>query len=395
MGEIRVGLVGYGFMGRAHSNAYRQVPFYFPELESKPVLKVLCERREEALKAAAAVMAWEDTETDFDALIARDDIDLIDIVTPNNVHVEMAIKAAQAGKHVLCEKPLAMNLAEAKQALAAVEAAGVVHMVCHNYRRAPAVALAKQMLEEGLLGTIYHWRSQYLQDWMIDPEKPAVWRVQKATAGSGALGDLLAHSADLALWLVGDIERVCCDMETFVKERPPLGDIDAMLGAGAGAGEKLKVDVDDCVVALARFANGAVGTLEATRFAPGHRNYNFFEINGSKGSIRFKFERMNELEYYNVEDPVGRQGFRTIQVTEDVHPFLGLPDGGGRYWPPGHIIGYEHTFINTVADLMVGIQKGESPAPTFADAVKTQAVLEACEGSAYAGGWEEVESFQS
>ena len=248
------------------------------------------------------------------------------------------------------------------------------------------------MIADGVLGTIYHWRSQYLQDWMMDPEMPAVWRAQKAIAGSGALGDLLAHSIDLALWLVGDIERVCCDMETFVKERPALGGVDATLGATAGGGERVKVDVDDGVVALARFANGALGTMEATRFAPGRRNYNWFEVNGSKGSIIFNLERMNELEYYNVEDPVGRQGFRTIQVTEDVHPFLGLPDGGGRYWPPGHIIGYEHTFINTVADLMVGIEKGESPAPTFADAVKTQAVLEACEGSAEAGGWAEVES---
>ncbi len=390
MGDIRVGLVGYAFMGRAHSNAYRQVPFYFPELETQPVRKVLCGRSEEPLKAAAAAMGWEETETDFDALIQRDDVDLIDIVTPNNVHVEMAIKAAQAGKHVFCEKPLAMNLAEAKQALAAVEAAGVVHMVCHNYRRAPAVALAKQMLEEGLLGTIYHWRSQYLQDWLLDPQTPAVWRTQKAIAGSGALGDLLAHSIDLALWLVGDIDRVCCDMETFVKERPPLAGIDASLGTTAAAGEKVKVDVDDGVVALARFANGALGTLEATRFAPGHRNYNFFEVNGSKGSIRFNLERMNELEYYNVEDPVGRQGFRLIQTLEEVHPFMGVPEGGGRYWPPGHIVGYEHTFINTVADLLVGIEKSESPAPNFADAVKTQAVLEACDSAAAAGGWAEV-----
>ena len=387
MGEIRVGLVGYAFMGRAHSNAYRQIPFYFPEIESEPVLKVLCGRSPEPLRQAAAVMGWEETETDFDALIAREDIDLIDITTPNNVHVEMAIKAAQAGKHVFCEKPLAMSLAEAKKAQEAVEAAGVVNMICHNYRRAPAVSLAKQMIDDGALGTIYHWRSQYLQDWLVDPQAPAVWRTQKAIAGSGALGDLLAHSIDLALWLVGDIERVCCDMETFVEERPPLGGIDAALGATAAHGEKVKVDVDDGVVALARFANGALGTMEATRFAPGHRNYNFFEINGSEGSLRFNLERMNELEYYDCADPDGQQGFRVIQATENVHPFMGVPDGGGRYWPPGHIIGYEHTFINTVADLLKGIEAGESPAPTFADAVKTQAVLQACEDSANEGSW--------
>jgi len=361
MGEIRVGLVGYAFMGRAHSNAYRQIPFYFPEIGSQPVLKVLCGRSPEPLAQAAAVMGWEDTETDFDALVARDDIDLIDITTPNNVHVEMAIKAAQAGKHVFCEKPLAMSLAEARQAQEAVEAAGVVNMICHNYRRAPAVSLAKQMIDDGALGEIYHWRSQYLQDWLVDPQAPAVWRTQKEIAGSGALGDLLAHSIDLALWLVGDVERVCCDMETFIEERPPLGGIDAALGASAGAGEKVKVDVDDGVVALARFANGALGTMEATRFAPGHR-----------------------------ADPDGQQGFRVIQATEGVHPFMGVPDDGGRYWPPGHILGYEHTFINTVADLLMGIEKGESPAPTFADAVKIQAVLEACEDSADEGGWTEV-----
>jgi len=391
MGEIRVGLVGYAFMGRTHSNAYRQIPFYFPEIESKPVLKVLCGRSPEPLAQAAAIMGWEDTETDFDALVARDDIDLIDITTPNNVHVEMAIKAAQAGKHVFCEKPLAMSLAEARQAQEAVEAAGVVNMICYNYRRAPAISLAKQMINDGALGTIYHWRSQYLQDWLVDPQTPAVWRTQKEIAGSGALGDLLAHSIDLALWLVGDIDRVCCDMETFIEERPPLGGIDATLGASAGAGDNVEVDVDDGVVALARFANGALGTMEATRFAPGHRNYNFFEINGSQGSLRFNLERMNELEYYGCADPDGQQGFRVIQATEGVHPFMSVPDGGGRYWPPGHIIGYEHTFINTVADLLKGIEAGESPAPTFADAVKTQAILEACENSADAGGWMQVE----
>jgi len=368
-------------MGRAHSNAYRQIPFYFPEIESKPVLKALCGRSPEPLAQAAAVMGWEETETDFDTLVACDDIDLIDITTPNNVHAEMVIKAAQAGKHVFCEKPLAMSLAEAREAQEAVEAAGVVNMICHNYRRAPAVSLAKQMIDDGALGTIYHWRSQYLQDWLVDPQAPAVWRTQKEIAGSGALGDLLAHSIDLALWLVGDIERVCCDMETFVDERPPLG----------GSGEQIKVDVDDGVVALARFANGALGTMEATRFAPGHRNYNFFEINGSGGSLRFNLERMNELEYYDCADSDGQQGFRVIQTTEGGHPFMGVSDNGGRYWPPGHIIGYEHTFINTVADLLKGIEAGESPAPTFADAVKTQAILEACENSAEAGGWAEVE----
>ncbi len=393
MKEVRVGLVGYNFMGRAHSNAYRQVAIYFPELEAQPVQKVICGRSEGPLTAAAAQLGWEEAETNFDELLQRDDVDLIDICTPNNVHVPMAIKAAQAGKHVLCEKPLAMNLAEAREALAAVQEAGVVHMVCHNYRRVPAIALAKKMIEDGDLGTIYHWRGTYLQDWLLDPAAPLVWRCKKEIAGSGVLGDLVAHSVDLALWLVGDIDRVACDMETFVKQRPLLESVDTGLGATAAESAEMgAVDVDDGVIALARFANGALGTFEATRFAAGRRNYNYFEINGSRGSLRFNLERMNELEYYNVDDPGDRQGFAVIQVTEPCHPFLGLPEQGGpRYWPPGHIIGYEHTFINTVADLMRGIASGENPRPSFEDAVKVQAVLEACEQSAQEQGWAEVE----
>lgn len=391
MREVRVGLVGYNFMGRTHSNAYRQVRVYFPELEAQPVQKVICGRNEERVKAAADQLGWEEVETDFDRLVERDDIDLIDISTPNNVHVEMAIKAAQAGKDVFCEKPLGMNLAEAREGLAAVQKAGVVHMICHNYRRVPAVSLAKQMVDEGALGTIYHWRAQYLQDWLLNPQAPMLWRMRKEIAGSGALGDLMAHSIDLALWLVGDIDQVACDMATFVNQRPLAKTVDTGLGASAAEGSQMgTVDVDDGVVALARFANGALGTFEATRFATGHKNYNCFEINGSKGSIRFNLERMNELEYYNAEDPADRMGFEVIQTTDPSHPFMGLPDDGPRYWPPGHIIGYEHTFINTVADLMRGIASGESPRPNFEDGVKIQAVLEACEQAAEQGGWVQV-----
>ena len=393
MREVRVGLVGYNFMGRVHSNAYRQVRVYFPELEVQPVQRALCGRSEERVKAAAAQLGWDESETDFDRLVQRDDIDLIDISTPNNVHVAMATKAAQAGKHVFCEKPLALNLAEAREGLAAIQQTGVVHMICHNYRRAPAVSLAKQMIDQDALGTIYHWRATYLQDWLLDPQTPMVWRCRKEIAGSGVLGDLVAHSVDLALWLVGDIDRVACDMATFVKQRPLMAATDTGLGASAAKGGRMgTVDVDDGTVVLARFANGALGTFEATRFAAGRKNYNCFEINGSKGSIRFNLEQMNELEYYNAEAPAGRTGFQLIQATDPTHPFMGLPEGGGpRYWPAAHIIGYEHTFINTVADLMRGIAAGESPRPNFEDGVKVQAVLEACEQAAEEKNWAEVE----
>ena len=393
MKEVRVALVGYGFIGRAHTVAYRQVPFYYPDIEARPVMKVLCDADEAQLEAARQQPSWQEYDTDFDRVLQRDDIDLIDLCVPNNLHVPMAIKAIQAGKHIICEKPLAMSLAEARQALEAAQQAGVVHMVCHNYRRVPAIALAKKMINDGDLGTIYHWRGTYLQDWLVDPKAPLVWRCKKEVAGSGALGDLMAHHIDLALWLVGDIDRVICDMETFVKQRPVLsaGGTDVGLGTQAAEEQMGDVTVDDGSMALARFANGALGTFEATRFAPGRRNYNVFEINGSQGSVRFNLERMNELEYYNSDDPGDRQGFEVISVTEPVHPFMGLPDGMFRFWPPGHIIGYEHTFINTMAALVNGIATGENPDPSFEDAVKVQAVLEACEQSAQQQGWQEVE----
>ncbi len=386
MQEIGVGMVGYSFMGRAHSNAYRQVAFFYPEVPLKPVLKAICGRTKEAVDAAAQQFGWEEAVYDFDELLARDDIGLIDINTPNNMHVAMAIKAAQASKHIICEKPLGMNVAETEAALKAVQEAGVVHMLCHNYRRIPAVWLAKQMIEAGLLGEIYHWRATYLQDWLMDPSAPLFWRCQKEIAGSGALGDLMAHSIDLALWLVGDIEYVCGSWRTFVKQRPKLERTDSGLG-GAGSEEMGEVTVDDATVALAQFANGALGTFEATRFAAGHKNYNCFEINGSKGSIRFNLERMNELGYYNAQDACEEAGFTTIIANADCHPFQGLPGGGPRYWPGGHNIGYEHTFINTIYDLLEGIDKGQAPHPNFEDGVKIQKVLAAVEQSCQEAGW--------
>ena len=390
MKEVGVGLVGYNFMGRAHSNAYRQMPFFFPEAAGKPVMKVLCGRTKDRLESCAEQFGWEDTETKFARLLERDDVDVIDITSPNNQHVEMAIAAAKAGKHVFCEKPLSTNLADAKKALAAVKKAGCVHMICHNYRRAPAISLAKKMIANGDLGEIYHWRSFYLQDWLMPPDVPMMWRVQKKIAGSGSLGDLMAHSIDLALWMLGDISKISCTMKTFIKKRPKLDAFDTGLGGKAAADAPMgTVDVDDGVIALAEFKNGALGTMEATRYAAGRKNYNTFEVNGSQGSIVFNLERMNELEYYDCADASDRQGFRVIQATADDHPFMAT-DAGPRFWPVAHIIGYEHTFINTVYDLMEAIAKGKSVEPNFEDAVRTQAVLDACDRANKERAWVSV-----
>jgi predicted dehydrogenase len=388
--QLRVGLVGYNFMGRAHSNAWRQVKFYFPELKLEPVMVAICGRNREKVEAVRERFGWCEAVTSYDELLQRDDIDLVDITSPNNQHVEMVLKAAAAGKHIFCEKPLATNLADAKAALAAVKKAGVCHMICHNYRRAPAIALAKEMIAGGELGEIYHWRGFYLQDWLMSPEVPMMWRVQKAIAGSGSLGDLMAHSIDLANWMIGDIDSVACTMKTFIKKRPELSDVDAGLGGKAAKGAKMgTVDVDDGVITLARFKSGALGTFEATRFAAGRKNYNSFEVNGSKGSIVFNLERMNELEYYNCADPDKALGFRTIQATADAHPFMSFGNGP-RFWPVAHIIGYEHTFMNTVFDLIQGVAAKKSPAPNFEDAVKTQAVLEACDTANKQDAWVKV-----
>jgi len=388
--QLRVGLVGYNFMGRAHSNAWRQVKFYFPELKVEPVMVAICGRNQAKVEAVRERFGWCEAVTSYDELLQRDDIDLVDITSPNNQHVEMVLKAAAAGKHIFCEKPLATNLADAKAALAAVKKAGVCHMICHNYRRAPAIALAKQMIAGGELGEIYHWRGFYLQDWLMSPDVPMMWRVQKKIAGSGSLGDLMAHSIDLANWMVGDIDSVACTMKTFIKKRPELSDVDAGLGGKAAKGAKMgTVDVDDGVITIARFKSGALGTFEATRFAAGRKNYNSFEVNGSKGSIVFNLERMNELEYYDCADPDKALGFRTIQATADAHPFMSFGNGP-RFWPVAHIIGYEHTFMNTVFDLIQGVAAKKSPAPNFEDAVKTQAVLEACDLANKQDAWVKV-----
>ena len=371
--EIGVGLVGYKFMGRAHSNAYRQVGRFF-DLELYPRMRAICGRDEAGVRDAAASLGWEGYETDYRRLLERDDIDLVDVATPGSNHHEIAIAALAAGKHVLCEKPLANTLEESREMLEAARKAeaGTVNMVCFNYRRAPAVQLAKRLIEEGRLGEIRHWRAVYLQDFILDPELPLIWRFRREVAGSGALGDIGAHLIDLAHFLVGQIAQVVGTTETFIKERP--------LEGGGGTGE---VTVDDAAAFLARFGNGATGTFEATRLAPGRKNHNSFEINGTNGSLAFDLERMNELGVYFEDDAPDVKGFRTVLVTEPDHPYT------AAWWPPGHIIGYEHTFVHTIKDLLDGIAAGKSPAPTFQDGYRCQAVLDAVERSVEGKTWTE------
>jgi predicted dehydrogenase len=377
--EIRIGMVGYQFMGKMHSHAYRDFPFYF-ETDVKPVLQAISGRNEKAVKTAADKMGWATYETDWRRLIERDDIDVIDIATPNDTHAEIAIAAAEAGKHIIIEKPLAMNVKQAESMLEAVQRNNVIHMICHNYRFSPAVQYAKKLIDEGRLGKLYHIRANYLQDFIVDPTFPLVWRLQKEVSGSGALGDIGAHSIDLARFLVGEFKEIVAMMETFIKERP-LAALQGGLSATADTEKLGAVTVDDAVAFLARFDNGVFGTFEATRFAQGNRNKNKFEINGDKGSIRWDMENMNNLEVYLADDDQGLQGFRLINCTEEHHPYA------GAYWPAGHIIGYEHTFINLVHDFMQALGNGIQPKPDFEDGVKNQKVLEAIEESAMRKRW--------
>jgi predicted dehydrogenase len=357
-------------MGRAHSNAYRQVtPFFSPRLT--PRLKVLCGRNKANVEKAARQLGWDEAATDWEEVVRRPDIDIVDISTPGDLHAPIAIAAAQAGKVVFCEKPLANTVKDAERMLTAVRQAGVLHMLCHNYRRVPAVMLAKHLIEDGQLGEIRHFRGTYLQDWITDPKLPLLWRFDRKQAGSGALGDIAAHVVDLARFLVGEISEVAGDLETFIRTRP-------LVGSPRKSG---RVTVDDASAALVRFANGAMGTVEATRLAPGRKNYNRFEINGSRGSVAFDLERMNELELYLESDRKGTRGFRTILVTESDHPYV------KAWWPPGHIIGYEHTFTHTVFDLLEAIAGGKVPAPNFVDGVRNQRVLEAIERSSKTRRW--------
>lgn len=384
MKELRIGMVGYKFMGKAHSHAYRDLPMFFPNTV-KPIMQAICGRNEAAVREAASQFSWQSWETDWRELVKRDDIDLIDINAPSDAHKEIAIEAAAHGKHLLCEKPLALTLSDAREMLQAAEEAGVKHMISFNYRFVPAVQLAKKLIDEGRLGRIYHFRAWFLQDWLTDPEFPLVWRLQKDIAGSGAHGDLGAHLIDLAHYLLGDMTEVVGMNETFVKERPIPSAMTGLSASKSGDGAKGNVTVDDACLFMTKFADGALGSFEATRYATGHRCTNAFEINGSKGSVKFDFERMNELQVYFTDDADDVQGFRRVLATDPAHAYM------EAWWPPGHTIGYEHTFIHEVYELMEALREDRMPVPNFHDGVKCQAVLEAVERSIAERRWVHID----
>ena len=383
---LRVGMIGYRFMGKAHSNAWRQAPHFFP-LKAKIDMHTICGRDRTAVEEARKQLGWENSSTDWREVVDSPEIDIIDINTPNDSHAEIAIAAAKAGKHILCEKPLAMTVAQCQEMVDAAKKAKVVHMVCHNYRRIPAIALAKKLIDEGAIGEIYHYRARYAQDWIVDPKFPLVWRLQKGISGSGTHGDINAHIIDIARYLVGEFKEVCGLMHTFIKERPIMDDSGKGQGLGGKGGQKMgKVTVDDAAMFIGRFQNGALANLEATRFALGRKNHIEFEINGSKGSLHFDLEDMNRLDFFDNTQPADRQGFRDILVTQPggTHPFV------GAWWPPGHIIGYEHTFVHTVADFVNAVIDGKPVQPTFEDGLRNERVLEAVEESAKSRQWVKV-----
>jgi predicted dehydrogenase len=371
---LRIGLIGRGFMGRTHSNAYRRLANFFPDLGVLPVLKAVCSRNEEKVKAFAEQWGYESYETDWKALIARDDIDAVDICTPNDTHAEIAMAAAKAGKMILCEKPLSRTLDEAKQMVESVEKAGVKNTVWYNYRRVPAVTLAKQLVDEGKLGRIFHYRANFLQDWTISPELPqggeGLWRLDADAAGSGVTGDLLAHCIDTAMWLNGGIKDVSAVTETFIKER-----------VHQDSGKKQKVGIDDACIFHCHFDNGSLGLFESTRYARGHKALYTFEINGEHASIRWDLHDLNRLEYFDHRDESLVRGWRTIHVTDGDQPYM------DKWWVPGLSIGYEHSFIHQAADFFKSLDSGEACHPTFRDAYETQKVCEAVLNSAASKKW--------
>jgi predicted dehydrogenase len=373
---LNIGLIGYGFMGRTHSNAYRKVNNFF-DLPYRPVLKAVCGRNEAGAKAFADTWGYETVETDWRKVVERKDIDAVDICTPNNTHKEIALAAAKAGKMILCEKPLSMNTAEGEEMVKAVEQAGVANTVWYNYRRVPAVTLAKQLIDDGKLGRIFHFRAKFLQDWTINADLPqggtALWRLDAAAAGSGVTGDLLAHCIDTALWLNGSISNVAAMTETFIKERKHNL-----------TGKMEKVNIDDACAFLARFANGSMATFESTRYARGHKALYTFEINGEHASIAWDLHDLHRLQYFDHRDESRLRGWRSIHVTDSDHPYM------KHWWVPGLQIGYEHTFIHHVADFLGSIAKGEPTHPTFRDALETQAVCDAVLKAAKTGCFENV-----
>jgi predicted dehydrogenase len=373
---LNIGLVGYGFMGRTHSNAYKRVNDFF-DLEYRPMLKSVCGRDEEKAEAFADNWQYESVETDWQRLIDREDIDAIDICTPNNTHAEIAIAAAKAGKMILCEKPLSMNVQEGEQMVEAVEQANVANTVWYNYRRVPAVTLAKQLVDDGRLGKIFHYRAQFLQDWTIDANLPqggaTLWRLDVDAAGSGVTGDLLAHCIDTAIWLNGSIRDVTAMTETFVTER--MHNL---------TGKVEKVGIDDACAFLCHFNNGSLGLFESTRYARGHKALYTFEINGEHGSIRWDLHDLHRLEYFDHRDESIVRGWHAVHVTDGDMPYM------DKWWVPGLQIGYEHTFVHQVADVLEDLASGRPTSPTFREALETQRVCDSVLKSAASGHWSKV-----
>jgi predicted dehydrogenase len=374
---LNIGMIGYGFMGRAHTNGYKRVADFFPDIPYKPVLKAACARDAEKIKAFADQWGYESIETDWRKLLERKDIDAVDICVPNNLHKEIAIAAAKAGKMILCEKPLAMNVAEGEEMCKAVEAAKVANTVWYNYRRIPAVTFAKKLIDEGKLGRIFHYRANFLQDWTISAELPqggaGLWRLDAAAAGSGVTGDLLAHCIDTAIWLNGNIADVTAMTETFIKER-----------THTATGKKQQVTIDDACSFLCHFQNGSLGLFESTRYARGHKALYTFEINGEKGSLKWDLHDLHRLEMFNYSDPGPERGWKSIHITDGDHPYM------GKWWVPGLAIGYEHSFVHQVADFLYSLGTGKPCSPTFRDALETQKVCDAVIGSANEHAWKKV-----
>ncbi|WP_127583235.1 Gfo/Idh/MocA family protein [Paenibacillus koleovorans] len=367
---LNVGLIGYNFMGRAHTHGLKNLYMMADDLQVTPRLHTICGRNEGEVERVAGKLGWEKWSTSWESVVDDPEIDIIDIASPGNTHCEIAVAAAQKGKHILCEKPLATTLGEAEQMLAAVESGGAMHLVNFNYRRVPAVMLAKRLIEEGRLGAIISFKGFYQQDWTLDDELPFIWRFDKAVAGAGSMADKGSHIIDLARYLIGEFEEVSAAMEIFVKERPI-----------AGGGQKRVVTTDDAAVFTARFACGALGVFETNRMSSGRKNGLWFEVNGTEGSVRFELERLNELQVYSRRDPEDCQGFRQVLVTQASHPYI-------RYWwPPGHLIGWEHTFTHQFYELFRAIETGQLPSPNFRDGLVCQKVIEAINQAAVEKRW--------
>jgi predicted dehydrogenase len=373
---LAVALIGHGFMGRAHSNGWRQAPRFF-DLPAEIRMKTICGRNRRGTQRAAESLGWENAEIDWKRVVADPEIDIIDICTSNDTHAEIAIAAARAGKAILCEKPLALSVRQARQMWQAVRKARVTNMICHNYRRVPAIALAARMIERGDLGDrLYHFRARYAQDWLVDPKFPASWRLRSAVSGSGALGDIFSHAIDLGRFLIGEFRDVSAEMTTFIKRRP----------AHAGGPARARVDVDDAVSMIGHFRQGTLASIEATRFASGRKNALSLEINGSLGSLAFDLENLNVLRFFSRSGDPDARGFREIIVTEPSHPF------SKNWWPPGHLIGYEHTFVHTIAVFFTAVAMKKSTEPSFEDGLRNQRVLDAVAKSSRTRRWVKVQS---